>query len=389
MEKLTPIKFVDLAAQNEEIRAELEPVLERIHSQCAYVGGRYVERFENEFASLFGVQHAIGVSSGTDALRLALIACGAAPGDEVITVPLTFIATAAAIRQTGALPVFVDVDPETCNLSITALRNYLEGREYRSANGPRAILPVHLYGLPAQMREICEIGEEFGIAVLEDACQAHGAKLWDGKTWRHAGSFGAAGCFSFYPGKNLGAWGDAGAFVTDSDGIAARVRALRDHGRVSHYSHDEFGYNARLDAIQAAVLSAKLRHLESWNQRRRKIAAMYHELLSGCGVGLPAEPKDLRSCYHLFVIRSRTRDALLEDLTANGIECGIHYPIALHLQRACRDLGYRAGDFPVAESIAASALSLPIHPHMTDEQVVYVARVVCDSVARNREVAHP
>jgi dTDP-4-amino-4,6-dideoxygalactose transaminase len=387
MEKRTRVKFVDLASQHDEIRAELEPVLARIHRDCAYVGGRQVERFERELASFVGLRHAVGVGSGTDALRLALIACGAALGDEVITTPLTFIATAAAIRQAGALPVFVDVDPETGNLSVAALRRYLTARKYRSANGPRAIMPVHLYGLPAQMQEICETAEEFGIPVIEDACQAHGARLWDGKAWRSAGSFGLAGCFSFYPGKNLGAWGEAGAVVTNSAGIASRVRTLRDHGRVSHYAHDEFGYNARLDAIQAAVLSVKLRYLEGWNQRRREIAAMYRELLNGSDVVVPLEPKDLESCYHLFVVRTAKRDALMQTLVANGIECGVHYPIALHLQRACRDLGYSAGDFPNAEAFASTVLSLPMHPHMTDEQVAYVAHVVNDSTTKARGVA--
>lgn len=377
------IKFVDLAAQNVEIADRVQRELAEIHQNTSYVGGPQVEAFEHEFGDFLGANHVIGVASGTDALRLALAATGVGPGDEVLTSPMTFIATAAAIRQTGATPVFVDVDADSGNLSPERLREYLQRRTSRSFNRPRAIVPVHLYGLPARMAEIRAIAEEFNLQIVEDACQAHGAKLHDGTRWRYAGTVGRAGCFSFYPGKNLGGWGEGGAVVTDDDEIAARVRALRDHGRISHYAHDELGYNARLDTIQAAVLSAKLEKLARWNDRRREIAALYCKLLGQCDLEMPYESKDARSCYHLFAIRSPKRDALRLALLGKAIECGIHYPVPLHLQPACREFGYQTGDFPVSETIADTELSLPMHPHLTDDQATRVAQVVIDAVNGN------
>src|SRR5579859_6946918 len=267
-EALMRIRFVDLAAQNVEIAERVQRELAEVHQNTAYVGGPQLEAFEKEYAEFVGARHAIGVASGTDALRLALAAIGIGPGDEVLTSPMTFIATAAAIRQTGALPVFVDVDSDTANLSPERLREYLQARKYRSGKRPRAIVPVHLYGLPARMTEIGAIAAEFGLQIVEDACQAHGAQIHDGTRWRYAGTVGRAGCFSFYPGKNLGGWGEGGAVVTDDDEVAERIRSLRDHGRISHYAHHELGYNARLDAIQAAVLRAKLERLAQWNRRR-------------------------------------------------------------------------------------------------------------------------
>ncbi len=285
------IKFVDLAAMNDEIRDRVDRELSEIHKNTAYIGGPHVEAFEKEFAAFLGVRHVIGVGSGTDALRLALMALDVGAGDEVITTPMTFIATAASIIQTGAKPVFVDVDPETCNLSPAAVRAYLAAN--RAGNGharKQVILPVHLYGLPAAMAELNAIAREFGALVVEDACQAHGARVETPSGWVRAGTMSSASAFSFYPGKNLGGWGEGGAVAVEQDDLKARIVSLRDHGRISHYAHQEIGYNARLDAIQSAVLRAKLEKLDEWNGRRRKLADAYRERLAGCGVKLPVEP---------------------------------------------------------------------------------------------------
>ncbi len=374
------VKLVDLAAQNAEIREEVEAEFVEVHRATAYVGGARVEAFEQDFARFLDVRHVLSVASGTDALRLALLAAGVGPGDEVITVPLTFIATAEAIVQAGARPVFVDVDPLTCNMSPAALVRYLERGHFSSANGPKAILPVHLYGMPAAMAELREIAARFRLVVVEDACQAHGAHLKLGNRWAAAGTLGDAGCFSFYPGKNLGGWGEGGAVATDNEEIARRVLSLRDHGRISHYLHQECGYNARLDALQAVVLRAKLKRLGRWNARRRELAAAYRELLAPCAIQLQSEAPDTSSCWHLFVMRSERRDAIRNALLMSKIECGIHYPVPLHLQPACRALGYHSGDFPVSERIADTVLSLPLHPHLTNLDVVRVADVVREAL---------
>lgn len=370
------VRFIDLAAQNREIEQRVQRELAAIHEQTAYVGGPAVAAFEKEFAEFLGVRHVIGVSSGTDAIRLALLAMGIGPGDEVLTVPMTFIATAEAIVQTGARPVFVDVEPDTCNMNVSALVQYLEAKQWRSYNGPRAIVPVHLYGSPANLGELHEVAAHFGLKLVEDACQAHGARVNLGGSWTRAGAVGNAGCFSFYPGKNLGGWGEGGAVATNDDEAAAVVANLRDHGRLSHYAHSALGYNARLDAIQAAVLRAKLERLEEWNARRRALAARYRELLARTRVRLQVEPEGAESCYHLFVIRSPRRDAVRDALLASGIECGIHYPLPLHLQPACAFLGYRRGEFPVSEELSDTVLSLPMHPHLRAEEVDHVAHAV-------------
>ncbi len=378
------IKFVDLLAQNEEIRDRVDREFEELHRRTAYIGGESVENFERDFAQFLGADHVIGVGSGTDALRLALLALGVGPGDEVITTPMTFIATAAAVLQTGATPAFVDIDPDTGNIDPAAVRLYLRSGNFRTRNGPKAILPVHLYGLPARVGELREIAGAFGLHLVEDACQAHGARVMTRDGWRSAGTFGAASCFSFYPGKNLGAWGEAGAVVTGDGELAAAVRALRDHGRISHYAHDRIGYNARLDALQAAVLRAKLEHLAVWNARRRRIADAYRELLRDCGVALPFEPAGAESVFHLFVVRSPDRDQIRQALLNEEIECGIHYPVPLHLQPACSALGYKPGDFPVSESFADTVLSLPMHPHLKDSDLERIARAVRTATATNR-----
>jgi len=300
-------------------------------------------------------------------------------GDEVITTPMTFIATAASIIQTGAKPVFVDVDAETCNLSPAAVRRYLE--THKNGNGKphkRVILPVHLYGLPAAMPELNAIARDFAAIVVEDACQAHGARI----NGTRAGAMSAAAAFSFYPGKNLGAWGEGGAVAVASEELKARINSLRDHGRISHYAHQEIGYNARLDAIQSAVLRAKLEKLDLWNGRRRKLAQAYRESLADCGVMLPVEPAGYESVYHLFVIRTPYRDAIRQALMEQNIGCGIHYPLPLHLQPACRYLGYKSGDFPNAERIADTALSLPMHPALTLDDVDRVGEIVRDTMKK-------
>ena len=379
------IKFVDLAAMNEEINERVNRELAEIHKTTSYIGGPHVEAFEKEFAEFLGVRHVIGVGSGTDALRLALMALDVGPGDEVITTPMTFIATAASIIQTGARPAFADVDSETGNLSPASVRHHFEAGPL-STNGKqhkRVIMPVHLYGLPAAMPELNAIAEKYGALMVEDACQAHGARInTDSKGWVRAGAFGAASAFSFYPGKNLGGWGEGGAIAVDDDELKARLFSLRDHGRISHYAHQEIGYNARLDAIQSAVLRSKLEKLDEWNGRRRAIAKMYRELLADTGVQLPAEPNGYESVYHLYVIRTEKRDAIRQALLENNIGCGIHYPLPLHLQPACRYLGYKSGDFPNAERIADTALSLPMHPALTRGEVERVAGVVREALKK-------
>ncbi|MDO8432690.1 MAG: DegT/DnrJ/EryC1/StrS family aminotransferase [Candidatus Binatus sp.] len=374
------IKFLDLAAQDQEIEARLTPELASIREKTAYVGGASIAAFEKEFADYLGVRHVVGVSSGTDALRLTMLAMGIGPGDEVVTVPMTFIATVAAIVQTGARPAFVDIDPDTCNMSIPALLQFLDEAR-RSGRRIRAILPVHLYGLPAHMVELREIATKYGIKLIEDACQAHGAKINIEGRWVRAGALGDAACFSFYPGKNLGAWGDAGAIATNDDALARTVANLGDHGRISHYAHSAFGYNSRMDTVQAAVLRAKLERLDEWNEKRRRVAAHYRELLGRSGLRLPLEPEGFESSYHLFVVRTPKRDALRTAMLADQIQCGIHYPVPVHLQPACRDQGYRAGDFPVSESVADSVLSLPMHPHLRPQEVHRVATVVKGALA--------
>jgi dTDP-4-amino-4,6-dideoxygalactose transaminase len=375
------IKFLDLSAQNREIAERVQAEMETVHANTAYIGGPPVAAFERDFANYLGVDHVVGVSSGTDALRLSLMALGIKPGDGVITVPMTFIATAAAIVQVGATPEFVDVDPGTCNLSVKALHDYLKAGKFRSINGPRAILPVDLYGLPCDLAGIKEVAHEFGLPVLEDSCQAHGARLKLNDKWVRAGTQAALGCFSFYPGKNLGAWGEGGAVATNDAAFAAMVAKLRDHGRVSHYHHDMFGYNARLDTLQAVVLGAKLTRLDSWNARRRAIAKSYRELLANLDLQFQLEADGYESCYHLFTIRHASRDAIRTALTAAEIDSGIHYPVPLHLQPACSALGYKTGDFPVSESIGDTTLSLPMHPHLTDDEVIRVSQIVRSAIA--------
>ncbi|HID77279.1 MAG TPA: DegT/DnrJ/EryC1/StrS family aminotransferase [Planctomycetaceae bacterium] len=361
-----PIALVDLKGQHAAIAEELNEAIGAVLAEAAFAGGRFVERFEQQFARFCQCDHAIGVGSGTEALWLALRALGVGSGDEVITVPNTFIATAEAIAMAGARTVLVDVDPATGTMDPEALERAFTRRT-------RAVIPVHLYGHPADMEPILEIARRRGVKVVEDACQAHGA-LYRG---RPAGSMGDAGCFSFYPGKNLGACGDAGAVVTNDPQLAEAIRALRDHGQRQKHEHLWAGWNARMDGIQAAVLSVKLKYLPAWNEGRRRRARLYDTLLAEVpGIRTPREASYATSVYHLYVIRTGRRDALREALARNNIHCGIHYPIPLHRQPAWQQLGRPAGRLPEAERWAASVLSLPLCPVLTSEAIRRIAGAV-------------
>jgi len=372
------VPFLDLKLQYKQIEQEVMPMITRAMADGAFVGGEQVSCFETEFASFCNSSYCVGVNSGTDALRFALMAIGVGPGDEVITVPNTFIATTEAISQVGAKPVFVDIYPDTCNMDPNKLEDYLKKRLKPNASSltprPKAVIPVHLYGQPADMDPILEIAQKNGIAVIEDACQAHGANYDIG---RKAGSMGAVGCFSFYPGKNLGAFGVGGAITTENEAVAQKIRMIRDHGQHKKYFHDLEGYNGRLDAIQAGVLRIKLKRLGRWNKLRRKNAAYYHDLLSEIpSVTLLTEAEFAESVYHLYVILVDDRDGLQKFLDSKGIATGLHYPLPLHLQKAYSDLGYNKGDFPITENIAGRLLSLPMFPELTRNQIRYV----CDKI---------
>jgi dTDP-4-amino-4,6-dideoxygalactose transaminase len=355
---MSSIPLVDLKAQYESIKTELDSAIQRVVDSAEFILGNEVAAFEQEFAAFCQATHAVGISSGTEALHLALHACNVRSGDEVITTPFTFIATAEAISMCGAKPVFVDIDPHTFNIDPDRIEHALTPRT-------KAIVPVHLYGQVAPMSAICNIAQRHGLLVIEDAAQAHGATL-NGKA---VGQFGHAAAFSFYPGKNLGAYGDAGAVVTNDRALADRVRMFRDHGRTGKYEHHLVGFGARLDALQAAILRSKLNHLTEWNEARRRRATYYHQGLKGHPrVVTPFLSASAEHVYHLFVIRVPDRDRVLAGLKARGIGAGVHYPIPLHIQPAYASLGYHLGDLPVSEQAAREVLSLPLYPEMTDEQ---------------------
>jgi len=375
------VPFLDLKIQYKQIEHEVMPMITEAMANGAFIGGEQVSCFEAEFARFCNGSHCVGVNSGTDALRFALMAVGVGPGDEVITVANTFIATTEAISQVGAKPVFIDIYPDTCNMDPNKLEDYLKNRLKRNASSlkprPKAVIPVHLYGQTADMDPILEIAQKNNIAVIEDACQAHGAKYKN----RNAGSMGAVGCFSFYPGKNLGAFGEGGAIITQDEAIAQKVRMIRDHGQRKKYFHDLEGYNGRLDAIQAGVLRIKLKRLEDWNKLRRQNAAYYNELLSEIpSVTLLTEAEFAESVYHLYVILVDDRDGLQKFLDSKGIATGLHYPLPLHLQKAYEHLGYKKGVFPVTESIADRLLSLPMFPELKPEQIEYVVQSIKEFV---------
>jgi len=381
------IPFLDLVTPHVELEQELTEVFHKALRTAGFIGGPMVEGFEEAFAEFCATKYTVGVGSGTDALRFALMASGVERGDVVVTVPNTFIATTEAISQAGALPEFVDIDEQTYNMDPAKLQEYLEkqceldasGRltSHRSGRPVTAVIPVHLYGQTADMDPILALAERYGLIVIEDACQAHGAEYFSRKhgRWMKAGSMGQAAAFSFYPGKNLGACGEAGAVTTNDVTLAAKIKMLRDHGQAKKYYHDVEGYNGRLDAIQAGILHTKLGHLAKWNFRRRDHAAEYRRLLTraDCGVNPPYEPSWSKAVYHLYVVRVENREALMDHLKKAGIGTGIHYPIPLHLQKAYAPLNYHKKDFPITEKIAAQILSLPMFPQLTAGQQ---ARVV-------------
>jgi dTDP-4-amino-4,6-dideoxygalactose transaminase len=423
-ELIMEIPFLDLKTPHRELEEELIQVYRDCLRSASFVGGIQVESFEKEFAQFCETQHCIAVNSGTDALRFALIAAGIGPGDEVITVPNTFIATTEAISQTGATPVFVDIDERTYNMDPNKLEDYLKRRfdgssatlKHRrtsvmpsasrlppdfsslpppSSNlkpQPRAVLPVHLYGQPADMDSIHEIADRYGLIVIEDACQAHGALYYSGKDerWKKTGSMGLAAAFSFYPGKNLGACGEGGAVTTNDEVIAQKIRMLRDHGQAKKYYHEFEGYNGRLDAIQAGILRTKLKHLAEWNEKRRQNASLYTQHLSLNALHpapdtqysslntliTPHEPEWAKAVYHLYIIRTKRRDELQKYLSDNGVNTGLHYPIPIHLQNAYRRTRASNGSYPITEKVANEILSLPMFPNLTTEQIEYIAEKI-------------
>ncbi len=387
----TKIPFLDLVTPHQELEAELLAVVKKAFSNAGFIGGPMVEEFEKEFAAFCGAKCCVGVNSGTDALRFAFMAAGVRPGDTIVTVPHTFIATTEAISQAGASIAFVDIHEQTYTMDPAKLREYLETRcevnaktgeliERASKRRVVGIVPVHLYGQTADMDPILELADKYKLFVIEDACQAHGAQYFSKKenAWKLAGSMGIAAAFSFYPGKNLGACGEAGAATTNDPAMAARMKMIRDHGQAKKYYHDIEGYNGRLDSIQAGWLSVKLRHLGKWNESRRAHAHRYHELLADAkdAIVIPKEASWTKGVFHLYVVRVQDREAFQAALAEAGIGTGIHYPIPLHLQKAYENLNYKTGDFPVTERVASEIVSLPMFPQMTNEQLGEVAAKV-------------
>jgi dTDP-4-amino-4,6-dideoxygalactose transaminase len=359
------IPFVDLKAQYLSIKAEIDEAIGRVLDTSAFVLGREVEAFERAFAEYVGAKFCVGVSNGTAAIQLAVMACGIGAGDEVIVPANTFFASAEGVSTANATPVFVDADPFSYNLDPSKIEAAITKRT-------RAIMPVHLYGQAADLDPIFEIAAKHNLLVIEDAAQAHGS-LYKGK---RVGALARAGCFSFYPGKNLGAYGEGGAVVTNDETIARRLRLLRDHGSERKYVHEIIGYNFRLEGIQGAVLNVKLRYLDKWNDLRRAHAARYNELLKGSRLTLPREMPYARHIYHLYVVQTEERDALQKRLNEAGVQTGIHYPVPVHLQPAYASMGHKQGDFPESEKQARRVLSLPMFPELTNEQIEKVAEVI-------------
>jgi dTDP-4-amino-4,6-dideoxygalactose transaminase len=390
---VSSIPFLDLVTPHVELEQELTAVFQKALRSAGFIGGLMVENFEKEFAAFCQTERAVAVSSGTDALRFALIAAGVKPGDVAVTVPNTFIATTEAISQAGAMPEFVDIDEHTYNMDAGKLREYLEMQCTVSADGKlvskrsnravTAVVPVHLYGQMVDMDAILELAEQYRLIVIEDACQAHGAEYFSRKhnRWYKAGSMGRAAAFSFYPGKNLGACGEGGAVTTNDARIADAVKMLRDHGQAKKYYHDIEGYNGRLDSIQTGILSVKLKHLPEWNRKRRERAEEYNRLFTAeSGIQTPFEPAWSRAVYHLYVVRTADREGLMTYLKNAGIGTGIHYPIPLHLQNAYESKGHREGDFPICEKVAREIVSLPMFPQLTSDQQQRVVEAVAHFV---------
>jgi dTDP-4-amino-4,6-dideoxygalactose transaminase len=359
------IPLVDLKAQYVAIKPEIDEAINRVLESTQFIMGEEVTSFEKEFAAFCDSKYAVGVASGTAALHLALLACGIGPNDEVITVPNTFIATTEAISYVGAKIKFVDVDAETYTIDVSQVEKSVTDKT-------KAILPVHLYGHPADMGPIMQIAKAHNLKVIEDAAQAHGAQY----KGRSVGAIGDVGCFSFFPAKNLGAYGDAGMVVTNNAEIAERVSLLRNHGRAEKYGHLMEGYNYRLDALQAAILHVKLKHLEEWTEARRRNAKLYNALLTGLQLELPKEAEWAKHVYHLYVVRCENRTKLQEALKNKGIATGIHYPIPLHLQPAYANLELTKGVFPVTEECAETVLSLPMYPELTGEQIETITETI-------------
>jgi dTDP-4-amino-4,6-dideoxygalactose transaminase len=359
------IPYLDLPAQYRSIKSEIDAAVARVLESAQYILGEEVSAFEREFARYCQATECIGVNSGTSALHIALLAAGVGPGDEVITIPFTFVATVSAICYAGATPVFVDIEPDYYTIDVSKIEAAITPRT-------RAIVPVHLYGQPADMDPILEIAKRRGLVVIEDAAQAHGSEYHG----RRCGSMGAIAGFSFYPGKNLGAYGEGGAIVTSRGDLAKTSRTLRNWGEEKRYEHRLKGFNYRMDGIQGAILRVKLRYLERWTEQRRQVASWYAEMLDPDVVRIPNARPDCRHVYHVYAVRSGDRDRLRDALTTQEIQTGVHYPIPVHLQPAHADLGYSAGDFPVAEQVANEVLSLPIFPEMTREQVATVAAAI-------------
>ena len=365
------IPFVDLKAQYASIKDEVNAAIAGVLESCQFTLGSEVAAFESEFAAYCHARHAVGVNTGTSALHLALLAAGVGPGDEVITVPFTFVATVAAIHYTGARTVFVDIDPRSFTMDVSQVQGAITKRT-------KAIIPVHLYGQPADMDPIREVANKNGLVVIEDACQAHGAEY----KGRRAGSLGDMGCFSFYPGKNLGAYGEGGMVVTDNAEYTRKIRMLRDWGAEKKYQHVLKGYNYRMEGIQGAVLRVKLRHLEAWTHARRTAAARYDRLFTGSGVRTPEAMPYARHVYHIYAVRTPRRQAWQDALSQQGIQTGIHYPVPVHLLPGYADLGYRVGDFPHAEEAANQVLSLPMFAELTSSQCEQVAHAVISLVGQ-------
>jgi dTDP-4-amino-4,6-dideoxygalactose transaminase len=364
-EKIEQVPFIDLRAQYRSIASEIDAAIAEVIHNTAFILGKDVSLFEEEFAQYNQAKYAVGVDSGTSALELALRAFGIGPGDEVITAANTYIATALAISYTGARPVLVDIDPQTYNIDANMLADAITAKT-------KAVIPVHLYGQPAAMNPILEIARKKDLIVIEDACQAHGAKY----KGRRMGGLGHAAAFSFYPAKNLGAFGDAGMVVTQDEDVADTIRMLRDVGQREKYHHDVKGYNHRLDTLQAAVLRVKLMYLDEWNAARRQHAHQYNQLFAGSQVITPTEADYAEHVYHLYIVRVEDRDGLREHLTERKVYTGIHYPIPIHLQRAYQDLGYQRGDFPITERYADQIVSLPMYAELTPQMIDYTVESV-------------
>jgi dTDP-4-amino-4,6-dideoxygalactose transaminase len=362
-----PIPYLDLKAQLKPLRAEIDAAIARTIDNCSFCLGPDVTQFEKDFAKFCGAEHCVAFNSGTSALHVAMLLLNVGHGDEVVTTPFTFVATSWAISYVGAKPVFVDIDDATFNLDPARVEKAITKKT-------KAVMPVHLYGQPFDIDPILQICKKHKLPLVEDAAQAHGAK-YKGKT---IGTFGEISCFSFYPGKNLGACGEGGALVTNNSEFAQRARSLREHGSTVRYYHDEVGFNYRMEGIQGAVLGVKLKHLEKWTHERRRVAKRYTELLADTPLQLPREAGFAESAWHLYVVRHPRRDDLKKHLEAHGVGCALHYPLPLHLQKCYASLGHRAGDFPNAEKAGSQCLSLPIFPELTEAQIQRVVAVIKD-----------